>query len=177
MIYGFDITDRNAREHGAEKVPEGMEIGKLIDRLAPGDIILMPTHISLGRDYPTILGNWEKIRAKGAKVRFLELKIDDTTPENEVVFRILRFIGECEHARFKQRQAAGIAKLKEKGGHYGPKPMEIKPGFDECLDLWRAGKLSSREAGKRLGVSHTTFIKWAKRVDKSDTPSEGMEED
>ena len=35
-------------------------------------------------------------------------------------------------------------------------------GFPEILAEWRAKKLGSRAAAERLGVSQTTFLKWAK---------------
>ena len=39
---------------------------------------------------------------------------------------------------------------------------ERPDGFQELAESWRRGEISAREAGKRLGVPHTTFLKWAK---------------
>ena len=51
---------------------------------------------------------------------------------------------------------------KERGVHFGREAAPVSEGFPEILAEWRAKKLGSRAAAERLGVSQTTFLKWAK---------------
>ena len=44
----------------------------------------------------------------------------------------------------------------------GRDPAEIPLEFPLVYREWRAKKLGSRAAAERLGVSQTTFLKWAK---------------
>ena len=61
-----------------------------------------------------------------------------------------------------RRVTDGIRDAKEKGTRVGRRPIEKPPGFEAARREWEAGTLSSRKAAERLGVSHATFLKWAK---------------
>ena len=41
------------------------------------------------------------------------------------------------------------------------RPKRVPDDFGRVRELWRAGEISAREAARRLGVSRSTFEKWA----------------
>ena len=51
---------------------------------------------------------------------------------------------------------------KERGVHFGREAAPVSENFPHTLAEWRAKKLGSRAAAEQLGVSQTTFLKWAK---------------
>ena len=69
-------------------------------------------------------------------------------------------IDEQERLTIKQRQAEGIAAAKARGVKFGREPIKRPSEFDMVNDLWKGGNISAREAAKRLGVTHKTFLKW-----------------
>lgn len=66
-----------------------------------------------------------------------------------------------EREQRRQKQSEGIRAAKMKGVHIGRKPMERGAEFEALKQQWQRGEISLREAGRRLGVSHQTFKKWA----------------
>ena len=66
-----------------------------------------------------------------------------------------------EREQRRQKQSEGIRAAKMKGVHIGRKPMERGAEFEALKQQWQRGEVSLREAGRRLGVTHQTFKKWA----------------
>ena len=66
-----------------------------------------------------------------------------------------------EREQRRQKQSEGIRAAKMKGVHIGRKPMERGAEFEALKQQWQRGEVSLREAGRKLGVSHQTFKKWA----------------
>ena len=40
--------------------------------------------------------------------------------------------------------------------------MERSVQFESVKAEWEQGRISAREASRRIGVSHVTFLKWAR---------------
>ena len=66
-----------------------------------------------------------------------------------------------EREQRRQKQSEGIRAAKMKGVHIGRKPKERGAEFETLKQQWQRGEVSLREAGRRLGVTHQTFKKWA----------------
>lgn len=66
-----------------------------------------------------------------------------------------------EREQRRQKQSEGIRAAKKKGVHIGRKPMKRGAEFEALKEQWQRGEVSLREAGRRLGVTHQTFKKWA----------------
>lgn len=81
----------------------------------------------------------------------------------DLVLQLLAYFAQTECEAINRRQKEGIAAAKNRGVVFG-RPKEEKPeGYEEVLKAWRDGKMSAREAGKRIGVSHQTFLRWARK--------------
>ena len=76
------------------------------------------------------------------------------------VLQLLSYVAQTEREFIRKRQAEGIAAAKAKGVHFGVKPKEKPPGYQECLEQWQRGEISARTATKKLNVTHPTFLKW-----------------
>ena len=88
----------------------------------------------------------------------------------DLVLQILSFVAESERNNIKKRQAEGIVAAKRRGVHFGRKPMERPSAFYSVYQDWKAGKFSARAAARVLGISHTTFLRWAKESVNKSTP-------
>ena len=80
----------------------------------------------------------------------------------DIVLQLLSYVAQTEREFIRQRQAEGIVAARERGVHFGRDATPISENFPQTLAEWRAKKLGSRAAAERLGVSQTTFLKWAK---------------
>src|SRR5699024_4219954 len=71
-----------------------------------------------------------------------------------------------ERENIRQRRAEGIAAAKARGVRFGHPPMDMREGFEELKRQWTEGKITSRQAGKLLGVSYQTFLRRVKGAGK-----------
>lgn len=80
----------------------------------------------------------------------------------DIVLQLLSYVAQTEREFIKKRQAEGIAAAKQRGVKFGAKPKEKPENYEEVKVLWQKKVISAREAGKRLGIAHKTFLLWAK---------------
>ena len=80
----------------------------------------------------------------------------------DIVLQFLSYVAQTEREFIRQRQAEGIAAAKARGVYFGRQAMPVPENFPEVFMEWSKKELSSRTAGKKLGVSQTTFLKWVK---------------
>ena len=150
---------------------ERVQYRRMLRRLGPGDTLIVKSIDRLGRNYTEILEQWRIItKSKRAAIVILDMPLLDTRENRDltgqliadIVLQLLSYVAQTEREFIRQRQAEGIVAAKERGVHFGREAAPVSEGFLEILAEWRAKKLGSRAAAERLGVSQTTFLKWAK---------------
>ena len=151
---------------------------EMLAALSPGDTIVIKSIDRLGRNYNDILEQWRLItKEKNAAIVVLDMPLLDTRNSRDltgtliadIVLQLLSYVAETERAFIRQRQAEGIAAARARGQHFGRKPMTIPPQFTELYTRWLRGEISAATGGKLLGVSHVTFLKWAKARQAEDS--------
>ena len=144
---------------------------KLIRKLKKGDTLVIKSIDRLGRNYDEIIEQWRIItKEKEAVIVVLDMPLLDTrqgrdltgTLIADIVLQLLSDVAQTEREFIKRRQAEGIAAAKAKGVKFGAQPMVRPPNYPEMLLQWQRGDISAREAARQIGVTHKTFLKWAK---------------
>jgi len=144
---------------------------KLIRKLKKGDTLVIKSIDRLGRNYDEIIEQWRVItKEKEAAIVVLDMPLLDTrqgrdltgTLIADIVLQLLSYVAQTEREFIKRRQAEGIAAAKAKGVKFGAQPMVRPPNYPEKLAQWQQGEISAREAARQIGVTHKTFLKWAK---------------
>ena len=143
---------------------------RLLKKIKPGDTLVVKSVDRLGRNYDEIRAQWQYVtKRRGADIVVIDMPLLDTRQKEydltttfvvDMVLQMLGYVAESEMVFNRQRQSEGIAVAKARGVIFGKKPMERPPMFEELRGKWERGEVSSREAGKLLGVSHTTFLTW-----------------
>lgn len=143
---------------------------RLLRRLKAGDTLVVKSIDRLGRNYEEILEQWRIItREKRAAIVVLDMPLLDTGQSRDltgtliadIVLQLLSYVAQTEREFIRQRQAGGIAAAKARGVRFGRRATAIPPEFPAVHAQWLRGTFNSRAAGARLGVSQTTFLKWA----------------
>ena len=151
----------------------------LLAALSPGDVLVVKSIDRLGRNYDEILEQWRMItKEKGAAIVVLDMPLLDTRNSRDltgtliadIVLQLLSYVAETERAFIRQRQAEGIAAAKARGTRFGPKPRDRGPLYPSVKAQWERQEISATEAGKILGCTHNTFLKWV-RSDSTNDPS------
>lgn len=144
----------------------------LVQNLKPNDTLVVKSIDRLGRNFYEILEQWRFITVeKQASIVVLDMPLLDTRNQqgdltsqliSTLVLQILSYVAQIERDFIHQRQAEGIAAAKAKGIRFG-RPEKDKPyNYQEVFNDWRQGKISAREAGRRLQVDYKTFLKWSR---------------
>lgn len=143
---------------------------RLLKRMRLGDVLLIQSIDRLGRNYTEILAQWQLLtKEKGFHIKVLDMSLLDTTNGKEdligtfiadLVLQVLSFAAENEREDIRKRQAEGIAVAKVKGVQFGRPPLMVPEPFFKLKGQYLEGKISCREAGRQLGVSHQSFLNW-----------------
>lgn len=142
---------------------------RMLRKLKEGDTMVVKSIDRLGRNYEEILEQWRLItKQKHAGIVVLDMPLLDTSRDRDltgtliadIVLQLLSYVSQTEREMIKQRQAEGIAAAKARGVRFGRMPKEKPDDFEEIKLAWLSKEISAREAGRRLGVSHSTFLKW-----------------
>jgi len=144
---------------------------RLLRKLKKDDTLVIKSIDRLGRNYDEIIEQWRLItKEKHAAIVVLDMPLLDTrkgkdltgTLIADIVLQLLSYVAQTEREFIKQRQAEGIAAAKARGVRFGAKPKEKPISYGEIHTRWTRGELSAREASRFLGISHTTFLRWAR---------------
>lgn len=143
---------------------------RLLRKLKSGDTLVVKSIDRLGRNYNEILEQWRIVtKEKQADIVVLDMPLLDTRKSKDltgtliadIVLQLLSYVAQTERELIRQRQAEGIAVARQNGVKFGRKPLPRPPDFETLRDSWKRGEVSAREAGRRLGVTHRTFLLWA----------------
>lgn len=144
---------------------------RLMCKLNQGDTVVIKSIDRLGRNYDEIIEQWRYItKEKQAAIVVLDMPLLDTRQNRDlmgtliadIVLQLLSYVAQTEREAIRQRQAEGIAAAKAGGVRLGPKPKDRPKNFGRYVRAYRKGEISAREAAKRMGISHTTFLRWQK---------------
>lgn len=145
---------------------------KLIKNLKPADTVVVKSIDRLGRNYSEILEQWRYItKEKKSNIVVLDMPLLDTRKNQDlvgtliadIVLQLLSYVAQTEREFIRQRQSEGIAAAKARGVKFGREPIKRPDNFDSVLHQWAKGEISARQAAKLLGISPSTFLRWAKK--------------
>lgn len=144
---------------------------RLVKKLKKGDALVIKSIDRLGRNYEEILEQWRMLsKVKKVSIEVLDMPLLNTHQDKDltsvligdIVLQLLSFVAETERENIHQRQAEGIAAAKDRGVRFGRPPMERPADFEFWKKVWKEGRISARQAGQKLGISHRTFLAWAR---------------
>ena len=150
---------------------ERINYKRLVRRLKAGDVLIIKSIDRLGRNYEEILAQWRILtKDKGADIVILDMPLLDTRRNNDltgtliadIVLQLLSYVAETERNFIRQRQREGIQIAIENGIRFGRRPMKRPEEFETLKEEYLNKKVSAREAARRLGIAHTTFLSWTK---------------
>ena len=145
----------------------------MMRELRPGDVLMVKSIDRLGRNYDEILDWWRKlVKEMQVDVVVLDTPLLDTRADrnltgrliSDIVLQLLGYVAEQERENIRQRQREGIAAAQARGVRFGRNPLNRPSDWMQVAIAYNAGRCSCREAGRMLGVSHSTLRRWAREV-------------
>jgi len=145
----------------------------LLRKLRPGDVLYIKSIDRLGRNYTEIIEQWRIItKEKQADIVVLEMPLLNThvnrdltgTLIADIVLQLLSYVAQSERENIRRRQAEGIAAAKARGVKFGRPPRKRPAEFANIRAAWANNQISAREAARALGITHRTFLIWAREI-------------
>ncbi len=169
------VTDKNIfMDKMSGKDFNRPEYIRLLRRLKPGDVVVIKSIDRLGRNYDEIQEQWRIItKVKQADIQVLDMPLLSTTGIHEdltskfiadLVLQILSYVAQTERESIKERQREGIEAAKLRGVTFGRPRKEVPENFSDVKALWESGKITSRQAAAKLGISQETFLRWRRTI-------------
>lgn len=182
MIYGYarvstDGQSVEAQAHnltaaGCEKIfreiasgakTDRAQLRRLVDNLAPGDVVMVTRLDRLARSTRDLLNTLAAISAREAGFRSLgDAWADTTTPHGRLLLTVLGGLAEFERELILVRTGEGRARAKARGVKMGRKPKLTPHQRIEALARIEAGE-ATRDIGRSYNVAHTTISRLGRR--------------
>jgi hypothetical protein len=132
QLAGLESQERELRDAGCERTfleqvssvdtAARAQLAAALDFVRDGDVLAVTKLDRLARSVPDLLAILDRIAAKGASLRILNLGIDTATPTGKLMLTVLGAVGAFEREIVLERQREGIAKAKAEGRTRGDHP-------------------------------------------------------
>ncbi|WP_346294427.1 recombinase family protein [Sphaerothrix gracilis] len=134
------------------------QLGRLLDALNPGDVVLVTRLDRLARSTRDLLNVLATIAEKGAAFRSLaDTWADTTTPHGRLMLTVLGGLAEFERELIRARTHEGRQRAKAAGRRLGRKPKLTPHQRQEALDALEAGKATAADLARRFNVAESTI--------------------
>lgn len=133
--------------------------------LREGDTLIVESISRFARNTRDLLALVARLQEM--QVAFISLKenIDTQTPQGRFMLTIFAACAELEREQLLERQAEGIALAKAAGKYYGRVPVKYDAAALKAVcGEWRAGRITAREAMRRVGLKPNTFYRRVKEL-------------
>lgn len=146
--------------------------------LRKGDTLIIKDLDRLGRNKQQIKEELEYYRQAGIRVKILNLPttLADFGENswvldmvNNILIEVLGTIAEQERLTIKARQAEGIAAARKKGKHLGRPKTNLPDNWDSVYKDWSDGIITATLATRKLGISRSTFYRFANKINNTVT--------
>ncbi|WP_333795085.1 recombinase family protein [Hyphomicrobium sp.] len=165
QVAGFEAQKRDLEAAGCEKVfservssvAQREQLEAAIDYLRDGDSLVVTKLDRLARSMRDLLAIVDRIEAKGAGLRILNMNLDTSTATGRLMLNVIGSVAEFERDMMLERQREGIAKAKAEGKFKGRKPTaRAKAGEVEAM--LAAGE-SPTVVAKKLGIGRSSVYR------------------
>ena len=135
------------------------ELGKLLKRLAPGDVLMVTRLDRLARSTRDLLNILDTIGKAGASFKSVaDTWADTTTPHGRLMLTVLGGLAEFERELIKARTGEGRARAKARGVHMGRPSKLTAHQRQEAIARREAGE-TLQDIARSYNVSHPTIMR------------------
>lgn len=159
---GFEVSPgRTIKETVSGSVEALQRPGwvSLMNKLEPGDILVVTKLDRLGRNAMDVRGTVESLASMGVRVYCLALGgMDLTSPAGKMTMGVINAVAEFERDLLVERTQAGLARAKAEGKTLG-RPKSLSPEESkEALRMLAQGEPVA-EIARRLSTSRQTIMR------------------
>lgn len=159
---GFAIDDRRVIEEaisGSVAAKERPSFGKLIDRLEPGDVLVVTKLDRLGRNAMDVRATVEQLAQSGIRVHCLALGgVDLTSAAGRMTMQVISAVAEFERDLLIERTKSGLQRAKAEGREFG-RPSALSADERREVLVRLAGGESIAALARAFSTSRQTIMR------------------
>jgi putative DNA-invertase from lambdoid prophage Rac len=163
---GFQVEDQRVIAEivsGSVAARERAGFAKLLDRMEPGDVLIVTKLDRLGRNAMDVRSIVEELCARGIRVHCLTLGgVDLTSAAGRMTMQVIAAVAEFERDLLLERTQAGLIRAKAEGKRLGRPPALTAAQHDEIAGELEKG-VSLGALANRYNVSRSAIQRIAKR--------------
>ena len=137
---------------------------QVIDKLNPGDTLVVWDLDRAFRSTVNALLEAEKLRHRGIEFQIVNLNVDTATPSGELIYTVMAAFAQFERTNLIKRTKEGMASARKRGVHIG-RPYKLT--LEEVIlahSRIEAGESTLIEMAMELGCSRDTLVQGMKRL-------------
>ncbi|MDH2430954.1 recombinase family protein [Pokkaliibacter sp. MBI-7] len=159
---GFAVNQRRiVTEHisGSVAALERPQFARLLDRLEPGDILIVTKLDRLGRNAMDVRATIELLAEDGIHVHCLALGgADLTSPAGRMTMMVMNAVAEFERDLLIERTQAGLARARAEGKRLGRPPALSDEDQVKVIDRLAAG-VSVAQVARNFGTTRQSIMR------------------
>lgn len=140
-------------EEKRSAVKDRPALDALIERLQPGDVLVVYKLDRLARSVSHFVKVFERLRSRGVGFRSLTESIETESPQGRMFLHLLSAFAEFERDLIRERCLAGQRAARAAGKTWGRKRLLCDEVAGEALAAWRSGWWHQAVIAEMLGVS------------------------
>jgi DNA invertase Pin-like site-specific DNA recombinase len=138
-------------------MPNRVKLAEALNYVRTGGTLVITKLDRLARSVAHLLEVLNRLNARGASLRILNMGIDTATPTGKLMLTVLGAVGAFEREIMLERQREGIAKAKAEGRYKGRVPTAMKLG-DQIRALAAEG-MTRKAIAEKLNVSERSVYR------------------
>ncbi len=159
---GFHVEDRRIVTEtisGSVPITQRPEFSRLVDRLEPGDILIVTKLDRLGRDAIDVSSTVKALADEGVRVYCLALGgVDLTSSAGTMTMNVLNAVAQFERDLLIERTQSGLRRAKSEGKVLGRRPSLTDSQKQDVRVALNSGKSISAIA-RAFGTSRQTIMR------------------
>lgn len=159
------------RQDGCERIYEEKvsgaksdrpELGRMLDALREGDIVVVAELSRLSRSVRDLFDIVGRIDGAGAQIKSLkEPWLDTTTPHGRLLFTFFSGISEFERDLIRQRTLEGMAAARARGHNGGHPALDAKK-VELALKMYDSRACTVQQITEATGVSKSALYRYVR---------------
>ena len=159
---GFTVHPRRIIEEcisGSVSADQRPGFQRLLDRMEPGDILVVTKLDRLGRNAMDVRTTVERLQAIDVRVHCLALGgVDLTSPAGKMTMQVIAAVAEFERDLLIERTQSGLSRARAQGKHLG-RPRSLDQEQREKALRFLADGMSVAQVAKELKTSRQTVMR------------------
>lgn len=166
-LNAYGIDDANIVQEvitGVAATKDGLD--RLVEKLQPGDELVVARHDRLGRSTLQLLTLIDELEKKDVHFKMLSMpELDIRGPFGKPILAIFSAFAEMERNQLKEKQKIGIEAARRRGKHLGKKSDKWnRAGLESALQEYIKGEKSVNEISEIYNVPRSTIYHYVKKA-------------